>query len=88
MEPANKIEAVIWDLGGVIVRTEDLSPRDALAERLDLSRAEINRIVFEGDDRFSAQRGEIDGNAHMQAISQKFGMDLPEFRRYFFSHWF
>jgi len=84
MEPANKIEAVIWDLGGVIVRTEDLSPRDALAERLDLSRAEINRIVFEGDDRFSAQRGEVDGDVYMQTISQKFGMDLPEFRTQFF----
>lgn len=84
MKPTASIEAVIWDLGGVIVRTEDLTPRDTLAERLGLSRTEINRIVFEGDARLSAQRGEVDGNAHMQAISQKFGMDLSEFRRQFF----
>jgi epoxide hydrolase-like predicted phosphatase len=84
VKPTASIEAVIWDLGGVIVRTEDLTPRDTLAERLGLSRTEINRIVFEGDARLSAQRGEVDGNAHMQAISQKFGMDLSEFRRQFF----
>ena len=84
MNPTTAIEAVIWDLGGVIVRTEDRAPRDALAERLGLSRAELNHIVFESDARFSAQLGEIDGDAHMQTISEKFGLSLPEFRQYLF----
>lgn len=84
MKPAPKIEGVIWDLGGVIVRTEDLAPRDALARRLGLSRAEIEHIVFESDARFSAQLGEVDGTAHMQAVSEKFGLSLPEFRQHFF----
>lgn len=84
MKPTPKIEAVIWDLGGVIVRTEDRAPRDDLAKRLGLSREEIERIVFESDDRFSAQLGEIDGEAHMRATSEKFGMSLPEFRQHFF----
>ena len=84
MNPTTAIEAVIWDLGGVIVRTENLAPRDALAERLGLSRAELNHIVFESDARFSAQLGEIDGDAHMQTISEKFGLSLQEFRQNFF----
>lgn len=84
MKPAPKIRAVIWDLGGVIVRTEDLAPRDALARQLGLSRAEIEHIVFESDARFSAQLGEVDGTAHMQAVSEKFGLSLPEFRLHFF----
>ena len=84
MNPTTAIEAVIWDLGGVIVRTEDRAPRDALAERLGLSRAELNHIVFESDARFSAQLGEIDGDAHMHTISEKFGLSLPEFRQYLF----
>ncbi len=84
MGSAKKIEAVIWDLGGVIVRTEDLAPRDALAKKLGLSRGDIERIVFEADDRFSAQLGEINGDAHMQAVSQRLGMSLGEFRQQFF----
>jgi len=28
------LRAVIWDLGGVLVRTEDLSIRERLADRL------------------------------------------------------
>ncbi len=31
------IKAVIFDLGGVLVRTEDQAPRRALAERLGIS---------------------------------------------------
>ena len=84
MTPATKIEAVIWDLGGVIVRTEDLAPRDALAKKLGLSRGEIESLVFEADDRFSAQLGEIDGDVHMQAVSHKLGLSLGELRQQFF----
>jgi epoxide hydrolase-like predicted phosphatase len=78
------IKAVIWDLGGVIVRTEDMAPRDSLATRLGLSREEINRIVFEADERNSAQLGEINGDDHMQTVSVKLGLSMPEFRQTFF----
>ena len=78
------IKAVIWDLGGVIVRTEDFTPRDSLADRLGLSRAEIDRIVFEDDDRFSAQLGEIDGDVHMKTIYKKLGLSAEDFRQHFF----
>lgn len=78
------IKAVIWDLGGVIVRTEDLAPRDALAEHLGLSRQEIDHIVFEADERNSAQLGEIDGEAYSQATADRLGLNLQEFRQEFF----
>ncbi len=78
------IKAVIWDLGGVIVRTEDMAPRDSLAKRLGLSREGINRVVFEADDRNSAQLGEIEGDKHMQAVSAQLGLSMPEFRQTFF----
>ena len=77
------IKAVIWDLGGVIVRTEDFTPRDSLADHLGLSRAEIDRIVFEDDDRFSAQLGEIDGDVHMKTIYKKLGLSAEDFRQHF-----
>ncbi|MEX2143513.1 MAG: HAD family phosphatase [Anaerolineales bacterium] len=84
MSTPTKIEAVIWDLGGVIVRTEDMEPRNTLAKRLDLSREEIERLVFEADEGFSAQLGEIDGEDHMRAVSHKLGLSLGELRLQFF----
>lgn len=78
------IKAIIWDMGGVIIRTEDMGPRDALAKRLGLSREELNRIVFEPDDRKPAQLGEIDGEVYSHATADRLGLYLQEFRQEFF----
>jgi epoxide hydrolase-like predicted phosphatase len=44
---ANKgIEAVIWDLGGVILRTMDLSHRQRWEEKLGLKPWELSKLVF------------------------------------------
>ena len=43
------IRAIIFDMGGVIIRTEDRVPREALAERLGLSYDELSQVVFNED---------------------------------------
>jgi FMN phosphatase YigB (HAD superfamily) len=43
------IRAVFWDLGGVLVRTEDHTTRENLAIRLGMSRTELENLVFAGD---------------------------------------
>ena len=53
------IKAVIWDIGGVIMRTEDLAPRDQLAAELGVTRAFLNELVFGGEQGTRAQKGEI-----------------------------
>ena len=53
------IKAVIWDIGGVIMRTEDPAPRAELAQDLGVSRAYINDLVFGGEQGTLAQIGEI-----------------------------
>ncbi len=53
------IKAVIWDIGGVIARTEDLAPRDQLAAELGVTRDHLNYIFFSGPDGTRAQNGEI-----------------------------
>ncbi len=55
-----RIQAVIWDLGGVLVRTEDQAPRAALAESLGVSLQELVHLVFDSEMGLRAQRGEID----------------------------
>ncbi len=44
-EPA--IRAVIFDMGGVILRTEDLTSRTNLAKKFGLTRKELEMIVFQ-----------------------------------------
>ena len=53
------IKAVIWDIGGVMMRTEDQAPRAELAEELGVTRAYLNELVFEGQQGTRAQIGEI-----------------------------
>ncbi len=53
------IRAVIWDLGGVLVRTEDLVPRTRAAEELGLSRAELERLIFAGEWSDRATLGQM-----------------------------
>jgi epoxide hydrolase-like predicted phosphatase len=55
-----KIHAVVWDLGGVIVRTEDVGPRQALAARYGHTRESLDELVFGGEMGTRAQLGEID----------------------------
>ena len=50
MDPTGAIEAVIWDLGGVILRTEDRRLRAAWESRLGFQRAApIPDFYREGD---------------------------------------
>jgi putative hydrolase of the HAD superfamily len=43
------IRAVLWDMGGVILRTEDESGRKRWEDRLGLPPGELSRIVFDGE---------------------------------------
>ena len=69
------IQAVIWDLGGVLVRTEDPAPRAALADRLGISRQELVHMVFDSEMGLRAQRGEINPEELWQWVGQT--LDVP-----------
>ncbi len=81
------IRAIIWDLGGVLVRTEDLAPRDRLADRLGLSRNELNDIVFGYDGHLEAQLGQIHASQQWEQACQRLKWplaDIDAFRKAFF----
>ena len=46
MNQENRLRAVYWDLGGVLLRTEDVSHRVAWGKRFDLGPWELERLVF------------------------------------------
>jgi epoxide hydrolase-like predicted phosphatase len=61
------LRAVLFDLGGVIVRTEYQAPRQHLAERFGMDYDDMDRIVFGGGVNGSAARatlGEISEDEH------------------------
>jgi len=81
------IKAIIWDLGGVIVRTEDPASRDSLAKELGVSRVDLEESVFGGEMGAKAQRGEISSQALWEYNREKFDLsarELAVFRRRFF----
>ena len=73
------IRAVIFDLGGVLVRTENPAPRARLAERLGMSPAELSRIVFDEDSAYRATLGAITTQEHWEAVRRKLGLSPEEF---------
>ena len=77
------IRAVIWDMGGVLLRTEDYASRDRLARRLGMQRADLEELVFWGESGSRAQLGEIDIDQHWENVRIEFNLSpqgLSEFK--------
>ncbi|MDH3943813.1 MAG: HAD family phosphatase [Anaerolineae bacterium] len=68
------IYVVIWDLGGVLVRTEDWGPRTRLAARLNLSVDQLSELVFGPAHDLRAQLGEISYDEHWRQVADSLGL--------------
>jgi HAD superfamily hydrolase (TIGR01509 family) len=74
-EQAGTIEAVIWDLGGVILRTEDRQPRERWEAKLGLAAGELDRLVFGGELGKRAALGQADAGDIWDSVGSM--LDLP-----------
>jgi len=82
------IRAVIWDMGGVAVRTEDQAPRQRLAERFHMSPAELGHLVFDSKESVQATVGEVPEEAVWQNVAERLGLaagGLVDFMREFWA---
>jgi putative hydrolase of the HAD superfamily len=73
------IKAIYFDLGGVIVRTEDKEPRTLLASSLGLTYQEMDKAVFGGGLFGTAARaslGAVTEEAHWACTARRFGLHL------------
>ncbi len=81
------IRALIFDLGGVLVRTEDPAPRAALAAAHGLSWEALDALVFRSESARQATLGQISAVEHKRRTVHSLG--LPEnqaeafFRQFF-----
>ncbi len=62
-ESKRMIKAVIFDVGGVLIRTEDYTSRQKWEQKLGLAPGESEQIVFNSKMGQKAQRGEISNEA-------------------------
>ncbi len=82
-----KIQAILFDIGGVLVRTIDRAPRQALAERLGTSASDLETLVFGGESGRRAQLGQVDEAEQWVHACRQAGWPLEqaaEFREQFF----
>jgi putative hydrolase of the HAD superfamily len=81
------IQAVIWDFGGVLVRTEDLSRREGLARRLGKTRADLEQLVFESQTSLLASLGKFPIEAHWAAVFQALGLPMDQVDEFIADFW-
>jgi glucose-1-phosphatase len=81
------IKAVIFDLGGVILRTEDPQPRVELAQRLGITRWELEEAVFNNPISQQAERGLATAEEVWAEVGRRLnlpGEEIVPVRRAFF----
>ena len=82
------IKAVIFDMGGVILRTVDGGPRDRLAEKYGTNRAALESLVFGSESSARAEAGLITQAEHWAWVGAQLRLspeELEDFIREFWS---
>jgi len=78
MQINNKIKAVIWDMGGVIMKTEDSLPRENLAKRLGISRLALEDLIYGSESGRQAENGTITDDEHWNFVAASLGLSREE----------
>lgn len=73
-----KIKALTWDFGGVLLRTEDPEPRRLWEQRLNLQPGELHDIVFMGEASRKATVGRATTEDIWRAVGKRLELDPPE----------
>jgi epoxide hydrolase-like predicted phosphatase len=87
-EKGESIKAVIFDMGGVLLRTEDGCPRARLAEEFHLTRRELETLVFQSPHAIMAEEGRLPEQEHWLAVASGLKMhpvELPDLIEKFWS---
>jgi len=71
------ITTIIWDIGGVLERTEDLTPRLQLAKRLGIPVDELSDLIFGNSTEYRVQLGMVSREEHFRYVQQQLGLASP-----------
>jgi HAD superfamily hydrolase (TIGR01509 family) len=82
------IRVVIFDLGGVLLRTDNVQPRSGLAQRLGKTWAELDEIIFCNPVAQQAERGQASAAAVWVEAARLLHLpetEIPVLREQFFA---
>lgn len=78
MDKPVPFKAILWDLGGVILRTEDWEPRHCLDRMLDLPDGKIYELVFESEISRKATVGEATNDELWMQVGDQLTLSSDE----------
>lgn len=82
------IKAVVLDIGGVLIRTEDRSGRRLLEERYQLPAGTVDWLVFDSEAAAASTVGQVQSEAAWKSVQEKLDLTdeaLAEFIELFWS---
>jgi epoxide hydrolase-like predicted phosphatase len=82
------ISAILFDVGGVLLRTEDRRPRTMLADAFGMTYEQLSELIFNSESGQAAQRGERTSQAHWEWVRERLKLkpdELDKVRDTFFS---
>lgn len=82
------LKAIIFDVGGVLIRTQSRIRREQWAARLGMEYWDFENFVFSGESGLQAQLGQKSSDEHWRWLGNYFGLDetdLANMRRDFFA---
>ena len=88
MASNHAVRAVIWDMGGVLLRNMAPEPRNRLAEKYGLSEPELENLVFANPVSAKATLGQASVDALWEYVARTLNIDrkdLPAFAAAFWS---
>ncbi len=87
MEVNHKIDAVIWDMGGVLLRSEHYQVREQLATRFKISEQELEHRVFNSESAMLATVGRISQAEHWRITALSLGLLEEEIQHFEEDFW-
>jgi glucose-1-phosphatase len=87
MRENHAIKAVIFDVGGVLLRTEDRGPREQMAKRLGLTYDDLSTLVFDSELAAKSTIGEVDEIEVWNHVQEKFGLSQEEMDHFRHNFW-
>ena len=69
---------MVFDVGGVLLRTEDRRPRTMLADAFGMTYEQLDHLVFNSSSGLAAQRGERTAGEHWEWVRRQLDLNRDE----------
>jgi epoxide hydrolase-like predicted phosphatase len=86
--PESKIKAIVFDIGGVLIKTEDDSSRRELEQRYHLPTGGVEILVFDSEQAIASSIGRVNQEAVWNSVAEQLSLSpegLEDFKRSFWA---